>query len=399
MAHAHQRDLDTIAGLSTVPTMLDVVCRTTGMGFAAIARVTGTRWIACAVRDDIDLGVKAGSELKVETTICDKVRRGGTPIVIDDVALAAVYRDHPAPAMYGFQSYISVPIVHADGTFFGTLSAFDPAPREVSTPAIVDMFKMFANVIAGHLNSTDWLAESAASLKTERGNSELREQFIAVLGHDLRNPLANIRAGTELLRKRGLDARYDEIVRLMVGSIDRMSVLIDNVLDFARGRLGGGLGIDYATGPLKPTLLQVLDELRGTDTARVFDASFDFADRMTCDPGRIGQLFSNLVGNAMSHGAKDTPITIRASDANGMFMLSVANAGSPIPSAARDKLFEPFFRVNLAPTKQGLGLGLYISAEIARAHGGQLTVASDETETRFVLRFPLIEAATAQVGP
>ncbi len=399
MAHAHQRDLDTIAGLSTVPTMLDVVCRTTGMGFAAIARVTGTRWIACAVRDDIDLGVKAGSELKVETTICDKVRRGGTPIVIDDVALAAVYRDHPAPAMYGFQSYISVPIVHADGTFFGTLSAFDPAPREVSTPAIVDMFKMFANVIAGHLDSTDWLAESAASLKTERGDSELREQFIAVLGHDLRNPLANIRAGTELLRKRGLDARYDEIVRLMVGSIDRMSVLIDNVLDFARGRLGGGLGIDYATGPLKPTLLQVLDELRGTDTARVFDASFDFADRMTCDPGRIGQLFSNLVGNAMSHGAKDTPITIRASDANGMFMLSVANAGSPIPSAARDKLFEPFFRVNLAPTKQGLGLGLYISAEIARAHGGQLTVASDETETRFVLRFPLIEAATAQVGP
>lgn len=399
MAHAHQRDLDTIAGLSTVPTMLDVVCRTTGMGFAAIARVTGTRWIACAVRDDIDLGVKAGSELKVETTICDKVRRGGTPIVIDDVALAAVYRDHPAPAMYGFQSYISVPIVHADGTFFGTLSAFDPAPREVSTPAIVDMFKMFANVIAGHLDSTDWLAESAASLKTERGDSELREQFIAVLGHDLRNPLANIRAGTELLRKRGLDARYDEIVRLMVGSIDRMSVLIDNVLDFARGRLGGGLGIDYATGPLKPTLLQVLDELRGTDTARVFDASFDFADRMTCDPGRIGQLFSNLVGNAMSHGAKDTPITIRASDANGMFMLSVANAGNPIPSAARDKLFEPFFRVNLAPTKQGLGLGLYISAEIARAHGGQLTVASDETETRFVLRFPLIEAATAQVGP
>jgi signal transduction histidine kinase len=399
VAHAHQRDLDTIAGLSTVPTMLDVVCRTTGMGFAAIARVTGTRWIACAVRDDIDLGVKAGSELKVETTICDKVRRGGTPIVIDDVALAAVYRDHPAPAMYGFQSYISVPIVHADGTFFGTLSAFDPAPREVSTPAIVDMFKMFANVIAGHLDSTDWLAESAASLKTERGDSELREQFIAVLGHDLRNPLANIRAGTELLRKRGLDARYDEIVRLMVGSIDRMSVLIDNVLDFARGRLGGGLGIDYATGPLKPTLLQVLDELRGTDTARVFDASFDFADRMTCDPGRIGQLFSNLVGNAMSHGAKDTPITIRASDANGMFMLSVANAGSPIPSAARDKLFEPFFRVNLAPTKQGLGLGLYISAEIARAHGGQLTVASDETETRFVLRFPLIEAATAQVGP
>jgi signal transduction histidine kinase len=398
MAHPHQSDLDAIAGLGTVPTILDVVCRTTGMGFAAIARVTDRRWVACAVHDDIDLGLKAGSELAVATTLCDKVRRGRTPIVIDDVALAAIYRDHPAPAMYGFRSYISMPIIHADGAFFGTLSAFDREPREVNTPAIVDMFKMFADVIAGHLDSTGWLAASAASLKTERGDSELREQFIAVLGHDLRNPLANIRAGTELLRQRGLDARHDEVVRLMVGSIDRMSLLIDNVLDFARGRLGGGLGIDYATGPLKPALLQVLDELRGTDPARTFDASFDFADRVTCDPGRIGQLFSNLVGNAMAHGTKGTPITIRAHDSGGMFVLSVANAGKPIPDAARKKLFEPFFRVALAPTKQGLGLGLYIGSEIARAHGGELTVTSDEAETRFVLRFPLVQTAEKQLS-
>jgi signal transduction histidine kinase len=398
MAHLHQGDLDAIARLGTVPTILDVVCRTTGMRFAAIARVTDERWLACAVSDDLDLGLRPGSELKVETTICDKVRRSRTPIVIDDVALAAAYRDHPASAMYGFRSYISMPIMHNDGSFFGTLSAFDPEPHEVNTPAIVDMFKMFADVIASHLDSIDWLAASAASLKTERGDSELREQFIAVLGHDLRSPLANIRAGTELLRKRGLDQRYDEIVRLMVGSIDRMSVLIDNVLDFARGRLGGGLGIDYAEGPLKATLLQVLDELRSADPGRRFDASFDFADRISCDSGRIGQLFSNLVGNAMTHGAKGTPITIRADDVGGMFMLSVANAGDPIPDAARKKLFEPFFRVNLAPTRQGLGLGLYISAEIARAHGGELTVTSDEAETRFVLRFPLVQTAQKQLS-
>jgi signal transduction histidine kinase len=80
-----------------------------------------------------------------------------------------------------------------------------------------------------------------------------------------------------------------------------------------------------------------------------------------------------------------------------MFMLSVANAGAPIPDAARKKLFEPFFRVALAPTQQGLGLGLYISAEIARAHGGELTVTSDEAATRFVLRFPLVQAAQQQL--
>jgi sigma-B regulation protein RsbU (phosphoserine phosphatase) len=95
----------------------------------------------------------------------------------------------------------------------------------------------------------------------------------------------------------------------------------------------------------------------------------------------------------MTHGAPRTPITIRASDANGRFTLSVANGGKPIPEAARLKLFEPFFRVALGPTKQGLGLGLYISAEIARAHGGTLTVTSDATETRFTLSFPLIQAS------
>jgi signal transduction histidine kinase len=387
-----QANVDAVAGLSTVPTILDVVCRTTGMGFAVIARVTEARWIACAVKDEMAFGLKACDELKVETTICTEIQQGRSAVVIDNVSHDPVYRDHPTPRMYSFKSYISMPILLADGSVFGTLCAIDPEPREVNTPAIIDMFRMFSDVIAGHIDSSDRLAVSEATLKTERGDSELREQFIAVLGHDLRNPLANIMAGTQLLRKRGLDARHEEILRLMVGSVDRMSLMIDNVLDFARGRLGGGLGVGYVNGPLKLALTQVLDELRSADTSRPFDAELDFADHVTCDPGRICQLFSNLVGNAMTHGAPRTPITIRASDANGRFTLSVANAGKPIPEAARLKLFEPFFRVALGPTKQGLGLGLYISAEIARAHGGTLTVTSDATQTRFTLSFPLIQA-------
>ena len=105
----------------------------TGMGFAAVARVTEDRWIACAVRDEIAFGLAPGGELKVATTICDEIRRSGEAVVIDHVAADQAFCGHPTPAMYGFQSYISMPILHKDGSFFGTLCAIDPKPATVKT--------------------------------------------------------------------------------------------------------------------------------------------------------------------------------------------------------------------------------------------------------------------------
>jgi GAF domain len=121
-------DVQAIQRIDAVTSVLDIVCRTTGMGFAAVAWVIEERWIACAVKDDIQFGLKPGGELKVETTICHKIRQSGTPVIIDHVAQDQAFCGHPTPAMYGFQSYISVPIVRADGTFFGTLCAIDPRP-------------------------------------------------------------------------------------------------------------------------------------------------------------------------------------------------------------------------------------------------------------------------------
>ena len=105
-----QGDVAAIARIDVIPTILEVVCRTTGMGFAAIARVTEDRWIACAVRDEIEFGLAPGGELKVETTICDAIRASGQAVVIDHVTADQDFCGHPTPAMYGFQSYISMPI-------------------------------------------------------------------------------------------------------------------------------------------------------------------------------------------------------------------------------------------------------------------------------------------------
>ncbi len=112
-----QVDVQAIGRMAEVPTILEVICKTTGMGFAAVARVTDSRWIACAILDNVDFGLKAGGELKVESTICHEIRQTRDLVVIDDVTKSLQYRDHHTPAIYGLKSYISVPIIRRDGSW------------------------------------------------------------------------------------------------------------------------------------------------------------------------------------------------------------------------------------------------------------------------------------------
>lgn len=391
MAEGFQRDIEAVNLIPAVPTILDVVCRTTGMGFAAVARVTEDCWIACSVKDDIAFGLQPGGELKIETTICNEIREHREPVIIENVAEDEVYCRHHTPAMYGFQSYISMPISLPDGTFFGTLCAIDPKPRKLNTPEVLGMFKLFAELIAFHLDASSRLATSEATLLQEREVSELREQFIAVLGHDLRNPLMAVSAGITLLLK--YPARATEIAGRVRQSVVRMTGLIDNVLDFARGRLGGGLSLIRDTEPIEPTLRQVIDELRSTNFDCLINASFSLNEPICADRPRIAQLLSNLLGNAITHGAPGRPVLVRAATSGGVFELSVTNEGEPIPPAALEKLFLPFFRAAVRPSMEGLGLGLglFIASEIARAHGGKIEVRSTRRETVFSFTMPLAQ--------
>jgi len=228
------------------------------------------------------------------------------------------------------------------------------------------------------------------SLANERETSELREQFIAVLGHDLRNPLASISAGARILGRDAKTEREHQVAAMLQTTVMRMAGLIDNVLDFARGRLGGGITLDRdARKPLEPVLHQVIDELRLSSPGRQIEAEYAIDSPVDCDRTRIGQLVSNLVGNALSHGATNQPVRVRAETRDGLFKLSVANAGDPIPEAAMEKLFEPFFRGEVRASRQGLGLGLHIASQIAQAHEGVLTVTSTPEETRFTFEMPL----------
>ena len=395
MAQTFENDIAAIARIDAIPRILQVVCRTTGMGFAAVARVTEARWVACAVRDEIDFGLKPGGELEIATTFCDQIRATGQPLVIDHVAQDAIYRDHPIPARYGFQSYVSVPIRHG-GEIFGTLCAIDPQPARLKDSQAPEMFHLFAELIGAHLDAQQRLVRSEAALLDQREAAELREQFIAVMGHDLRNPLASVDAAARLLKRTPLDERAQMLVATMQGSVQRMAGLIDNVLDLARGRLGGGFNVERRhTTDLRAALEQVIDELQLAHPHRPIQAHLEIDSAIDCDSRRIAQLVSNLLANALTHGSAAEPVRIQTRTGDGMFELAVANAGDPIPEAARRKLFQPFTRAALRPHQQGLGLGLYIASEIARAHAGTLEVTSDAEQTRFTFRMPLAAAAMA----
>ncbi len=238
-------------------------------------------------------------------------------------------------------------------------------------------------------------AQLEAVLLDERETSALREQFIAVLGHDLRNPLAGIGGGVELMMREGMPHERRVAVGRMVGlSVARMAGLIEDVMDFARGRLGGGLTLARdADQLLEPVLRQVVDELRAAVPEREINVAVDLPGPVDCDRDRIAQMVSNLLGNAITHGDVSSPIRFEARILDGWLEISVTNGGTPIPAAVMDRIFEPFARGEHRPSRQGLGLGLYISHQIALAHGGTLEVQSNESDTRFTFRMRLPSAA------
>jgi phosphoserine phosphatase RsbU/P len=188
-------------------------------------------------------------------------------------------------------------------------------------------------------------AESAAeeNLRREHEASELREQFIAVLGHDLRNPLASISAGARILDRSVQTDKEHQVLAMMQTTVMRMAWLIDNVLDLARGRLGGGIGLDRdAAKPLEPVLMGVVDELRLASPGRVIESDFKIDRTVNCDRSRIGQLLSNLLGNALTHGASNKPVVVHGETRQDEFELWIANSGEPIPEKTMGKLFVSF---------------------------------------------------------
>ncbi|HYO71853.1 MAG TPA: ATP-binding protein [Archangium sp.] len=223
--------------------------------------------------------------------------------------------------------------------------------------------------------------------------SEFRERLLGIVSHDLRSPLQAISLQSQLLARRVRTEVVETATTRITQSAERMTRMIADLLDFTRGRLGGGIPVEREPGDLFALTYEVLDELRMTTLQSRISTQATGDGRGEWDKDRLTQVVQNLVSNALKHGAKDTPLRVMMEGEGDPVVLCIQNQGAPIPPELVPHLFDPFQRGRGEGTNDaltgGLGLGLYIVQEIVHAHDGTITVTSDErTGTTFTLRLP-----------
>ena len=235
------------------------------------------------------------------------------------------------------------------------------------------------------------LAE-AVDRYTEKTN-QYRDQVIGIVSHDLRNPLGSILMGSSVLgRDEALDDKSSRIASSIQNSARRMDRIVGDLLDLTRTRLGSEISLVRGPSDVGSICQMVISELEGSHPNAVIRYTSQGDLRGEWDGGRLAQVLSNLVGNALQHGDADKPIRVDAKGDVEDVVVAVHNAGPRIPVSLLSDIFEPGVSSGGGSGKgaaSGLGLGLYIAKEVVTAHGGTIDVTStDADSTTFTVRLP-----------
>lgn len=428
-----KQDIINIQNISIVPTLLNVICQTTGMGFAAIARVTEDRWITCSVLDNVEFGLKPGDELEIRTTICHEIRRDKKAVIIDNVSEDDEFRNHHTPAMYGLQSYISVPIMRKDGSFFGTLCAIDSKPNDLKNFKVREMFNLFADLISFHISSieeayasknilkekddliektevekkkAEKLKRSAEkkliekNLSLERMNSEL-EAFNYISSHDLQEPLRKIQLFTDTIEREevnNLSEKGKTAFQKIKTSAFRMQNLINDLLIYSKTKFDER---KFVVKDLNAIAKDVIEDL--TDEFENKDVVFDIQDlgKLSVIEFQFRQLLYNLINNSLKFASPDRNlvITVSAKITNGVlerlspltkyYQITIADNGIGFDQSYNEKIFGLFQALHTKPIKS-TGIGLTIVKRIVENHNGFIKAEGTLNEgAKFDIFIPL----------
>jgi signal transduction histidine kinase len=380
-------DIEKIQKIEIVPMLLDVVCQSTGMGFAAIARVTADKWIVCSVRDDIQFGLQPGGELQIETTICDEIQKSHEPVVIDHVAEDEYFANHHTPRMYGFQSYISFPIILKTGEFFGTLCAIDPRPALLNNEKTIGMFKLFADLISFHLQSIDLMEQSKLTVKDlnrQLSNTiDENRQYHFISNHNLQEPLRKIRLFSDMLvtsaENNNLEKAKEFALKINSGA-QKFSMMIKDLSGFSE------LNLPTAFIPvdLNKIVADVCAQLSLDEMPRS-EFSIGTLPIVRGVPVQMEQLFYHLIHNAVKFAkpGQVPKISVYAvetdhnSDKTGFVEIRIEDEGVGIEQSQLEKIFDIFSRLAYEHPLQGAGIGLAYCRKILRNHHGEIKAMSE----------------------
>lgn len=307
------------------------------------------------------------------------------PVAYEDY-LAAVHPDDREAARDAFERMLRAPTSTYRHAY--RINGFDGVQRTVlATARGVPGVPGVPGRVFGLLQDITELSEQRAAAEDR---ALFAEQMVGIVSHDLRNPLSTIRLGSQVLEMAGLPATQQPVLDNITRAATRALRLINDLLDFTRARLGQGLAVEVVPFDLHAAVAAQLAELAlGHPEANLVHRP-QGDHPCAADPDRLAQLVGNLVSNAVAYGARGAPIVVASVARADGFTVSVHNTGEVIPEALQAVLFRPMVRgVDVGTGSRSVGLGLYIVAEIMRAHGGTISVVSTaEHGTEFSAHFP-----------
>lgn len=382
MIENFEQNVEDIQSIKILPTILNVINQSTGLGFVAVARVTPNKWLTCGVLDNLNFGLTPGDELQVETTICHEVRQADKLVVIDHVDNDEIFAKHHTPLQYGFQSYISVPITLQDGTFFGTLCALDPAPNKLNNAKVIGMFTSYAELISFHLDAIEKMR--LKDLEIKKKNFQL-ESFDFVSSHDLQEPLRKIQMFSSVILEKNNQNLTNEVVRYLDGiknESQRMRNILNDLLVFSEYKKSSqeflATDLNSIVENIRKRLSKEFSECNGKIV-------LDELPSVPIMPDQIEQLFYNLIINAITFRSNHCDLEISISskiekgidlsyeklDTNTTYCtLTFTDNGTGFDPRYNEKIFGMFNRLDKEKHCNSTGIGLTIARRITENHNG-----------------------------
>lgn len=374
--------------VETIDRALRAVCHTTSMRVAALVQEHDGQSVVVRIVDSAGLDISSAELLSLDVPFTSGV-------ITDHYFLSS---SHPSASgrlllkgpihSFEFPYYVCAPVYAPNGAILGMLWAMDMERAPQLSGPVRDLVLCLAELI-GYREAVKREPDVLRS-NPDAAVQALPERVIGLLGHELRTPLSTMSTALQILVSLPIDKKGLEVVRIAQNSVRQMTETIENIVDFARARLGGGMVLHRSGSEnLELILYKIVQEAQLKHPEHCVDADFDLSLPVDCDAQKVGRLASNLLTSSIKTAVAENPIHVVARTLHGALEISVTNKGAALVSSPLGTKVSQIGEEILDTNFRGGALSLFVCESIATAHGGTLNLTSNAEESSFFFRMPL----------